>query len=87
MKHRWEPDSRFPEDLDLMVEVNEDDWYMIGFIRWYERDKHYKCNFISMEDNEYPDGQTFKTKRGAMRFCERHLPVMWIRHNTKEVDE
>lgn len=87
MKHRWEPDDRFPEDLDLMVQVTEDDWHMLGFIRWYERDKHYKCMFTDMEDNEYPDGQTFKTKRGAMRFCVKHLPVMWIRRNTKGVDE
>jgi hypothetical protein len=87
MKHRWEPDSRFPEDLDLEVLHESGEWHMIGFIRWYERDKHYKCNFLDMNDDEFPDGQTFKTKRGAMNFCVRQLPAMWIRHNTKEADE
>jgi hypothetical protein len=87
MNYRWEPDSRFVDDLDLMVQVTEDDWHMIAFIRWHPEYKHYKCMFLDMEDNEFPDGQTFKTKRGAMRFCERHLPVMWIKHNTREADE
>lgn len=87
MKHRWEPDDRFPDDIDLEVQHESGDWHMIAFIRWNSEHKHYKCNFLDMEDNEYPDGQTFKTKRGAMRFCVKHLPVMWIRHNTKGVDE
>ena len=87
MKHRWEPDERFPDDLDLEVQHESGDWLMIGFIRWYANDKHYKCMFLNMDDDEFPDGQTFKTKRGAMNFCVRHLPVMWIRHNTKEADE
>jgi hypothetical protein len=40
--------------------------------------------FMDMGDGEYPDGTMFKTKRGAKNFCERHLPVMWIRHCAKQ---
>lgn len=83
MNHRWETDARFPDDFDLEVQVTEDDWHMIAFIRWIETDKHYKCVFMDMEDGKFPDGETFKTKRGAMNFCVRQLPVMWIMHNTK----
>ncbi len=87
MKHRWELDERFPDDLDLEVMYENGNWHIIAFIRWYQNDKHYKCMFMGVEDGEFPDGETFKTKRGAMNFCMRHLPVMWIRHNTKEADE
>lgn len=87
MKHRWELDERFPDDFDLEVLHESGDWHMIGFIRWHHTEKHYKCNFLDMRDDEFPDGETFKTQRGAMNFCVRHLPVMWIRHNTKEADE
>lgn len=87
MKHRWEPDKRFPEDLDLMVQRETGYWHMLGFIRWDNAAKHYKCMFLDMPDDEYPDGETFKTKRGAMNFCVRQLPVMWIRHNANTRDE
>jgi len=86
MKHRWETDARFPDDFDLEVQVTEDDWHMIAFIRWIKTDKHYKCVFINMEGGKFPDGEIFKTKRGAMNFCVRHLPVMWIRHNANTGD-
>ncbi len=83
MKHRWQPDPRFPDDLDLEVLLENGDWHVLAFIRRRPEFQHYRCNFMGLEDNEFPDGETFKTKRGAMRFCERHLPVMWIRHNSK----
>jgi hypothetical protein len=86
MKYRWEYDDRFPDDFDLEVQHESGDWHMIAFIRRYPVEKHYKCVFMGFDDNEYPDGETFKTKRGAKNFCVRHLPVMWIRHNTKGDD-
>lgn len=83
MNYRWDTDNRFPDDLDLLVLHESGDWHIIAFVRYDQNAKHYKCAFVGMDDNKFPDGETFKTKRGAMRFCERHLPVMWIRHNTK----
>ena len=77
MNYKWDYDDRYPDDLDLRVQVTEDDWHLIAFIR---RNAHYVCRFMDMNDNEFPDGKTFKTKRGAKNFCERHLPAMWIRH-------
>lgn len=86
MNYRWDTDARYPDDIDLRVHFAEDDWHLIAFVRYARHAKHYRCAFMGMDDNEFPDGKTFKTKRGAMRFCERHMPVMWIRHNTKTGD-
>lgn len=83
MNYKWDTDDRFPDDLDLRVHFTEDEWHIIAFVRYRNADlsnAHYRCSFMDMGDNEFPDGKTFKTKRGAMRFCERHLPAMWIRH-------
>lgn len=83
MKHRWELDRRYPDDTDLEVLHADGDWRIIAFIRWNRLAEHYVCGFMGFNDNEYPDGKTFKTERGAKNFCERHMPVIWIRHNTK----
>lgn len=87
MNYRWDYDERFPDDIDLEVLHADGDWRIIAFVRWDNTDKNYKCLFMGMEDNEFPDGKVYKTKRAAKKFCEHHLPVMWIRHNTKEADE
>lgn len=84
MNYKWEPDFLFPNDHDLKVLHADGGWHIIAFIRWKPEDKHYKCMFMGMGDGEYPDGEMFKTKRGAKNFCQRHLPVMWIRHCTKQ---
>ena len=86
MKHRWELDRRYPDDVDLEVQREGGDWHIIAFIRWIKTDKHYKCLFMDMEDGKFPDGEIFKTKRGAKNFCERHMPVIWIRHNANTGD-
>lgn len=86
MNFRWALDERYPDDADLEVLHADGDWHIIAFIRYNHRDAHYTCRFMNMPDSEFPDGKTFKTKRGAKNFCERHLPVMWIRHNTKTGD-
>ena len=87
MNYRWNIDDRFPDDVDLQVLHESGDWHIIAFVRWKAGDKLYKCMFMGMEDGEYPDGKTFKTKRGAKNFCERHLPVMWIRHCAQQGEE
>jgi hypothetical protein len=84
MNYRWNIDDRFPDDVDLRVPHESGGWRIIAFIRWKAEDKRYKCMFMDMGDGEYPDGTMFKTKRGAKNFCERHLPVMWIRHCAKQ---
>lgn len=87
MNFRWEHDNRYPDDLDLEVLHADGGWRLIAFIRYNQYSQLYMCHFMGIEDNEFPDGEKFKTKRGAMRFCERHLPVMWIRHNAKIGDK
>lgn len=84
MNYKWAEDDRFLDDLDLLVQASEDDWHIIAFIRWDIRAKRYRCRFLGMADDEFPDGKTFKTARAAKNFCEHHLPVMWIRHNAQE---
>ncbi len=86
MKHKWTSDPAFPQDTDLSVQDVEGHWIILAFIRWDYAVKQYKCRFMSMEDGKYPDGEAFKTKRGAQRFCTKHLPVMWIRFNTPTGD-
>lgn len=87
MNYRWTFDERYGDDLDLEVLHADGDWHIIAFTRYDQLAKHYRCMFMDMGDNEFPDGEVYKTKRGAMNFCERHLPAMWIRHNAKTGDE
>lgn len=86
MKHQWTSDRNFPDDFDLNVLGEGDHWVIIAFIRWRHLEQHYTCRFMCMTDGEYPDGKTFTTKLGAQRFCVKHLPVMWIRHNANTGD-
>lgn len=83
MNYRWsvDGDGYFLADTNLEVEHAEGDWRLIAYVRCVVIDKsQFVCRFMSMADDAFPDGARFKTLRGAKKFCERHLPVMWIKY-------
>lgn len=86
MNYRWLPDY-FKRSFDTNLEVHDDrygTWPVIAFITWMPGDKLFVCRFMDMRNDEFPDGKTYKTERGAKAFCEKHLPVMWIHHCATE---
>lgn len=88
MIFQWELDANFRHDDDLVgYESKEamhdrDNGITIAFVRYRPEEKRYACMFMPMQDNVYPDGQTFKNRKDARAFCKRHAPAMWIMYKS-----
>lgn len=82
MIFKWELDHRFENDHDLVAYDNEGYSEIVAFIRKRPMDSRYVCRFMSVADNVYPDGQTYKNLKDARAFCKRMAPVLWIGRKT-----
>lgn len=95
MKTEWKADGYNGIDHDLWVYCPDispmvkghgsTGWVVLAFVR--SLDGLHVCRFAPMSDDEFPDGKTYKTRRSAKRWCEKHAPAMWMLFRNQLIQE